>query len=290
VLGLVGQSECDTATDSYAALGTSMYFERTAIAGSRWPGYPPARDANAVAHEFGHLLGAWHCARTDDSIMAPGSVNVTRFDPHATAVLALTRTFDFRRGVAGLDPSAAEAIDAIWRASDAGDRDQPVAFAFMQLGYRDLAAGRRAAAESHFLRAVSILEAAAGKDDPGLMPSLIGLARCASESDAEAVRAGLAHAVRARHIGEVSGNVEDPVAASWMQLGRCLWANGRDEDSIAAYRSAYVLRIRAYGSVHTSTLEAKQALQWFADRGHPSADLALAQAQHEAWYPATSTK
>jgi hypothetical protein len=275
VLAFTAQSSPRGATRDYANLGVAEYFGRTAIVGAFWHGRDVwHREPNAVAHELGHLLGAWHCADADTIMTAPSS-DLAHFDAQSRRLFALMHDFDFKEGVDGLDDATRDAIDALWREGHAQDGDQPVAAAHMLRGWSRVRSRSYDDAASDFAKAVAIWQKSAGPTAPGLVYPLIGLSRVCSERRPGDAAGELEYATRANSIAVATKLAENPVAFSWIHLAHAECANGNDDASIAAYRQAYTLRRAALGDADPLTAEARAGLLYFARRGFPSAANAL---------------
>jgi tetratricopeptide (TPR) repeat protein len=276
VLGIVGQDRAKGAVRAYHALGNTQYFDRVAMVGADWPGRPP-NEVSAIAHEFGHLLGAWHAAKRGTVMTAP-SASTLCFDDEARELIPLVRDFDFKKGLDQLDDAKVAAFDRLYRRSHAVDADHPIAYALTVRAYRRVSERKYDLAVADFERSIAINEAAEGKDARGLVPCLVGLSKlCFVRKPADPARE-LSLARRAREIADKCALVEDPIADSWIQLGHALWTNGDDEGAIAAYRTALLQCRDALGTTHPRTLEQRGNVEWFAGRGFASAKKALAEA------------
>lgn len=270
VLGFAGQDRRAGATHQYAELGVSEYFGRAAIVGAGWSRQSPGREDNAVAHELGHLLGAWHCP-AQGTIMTAGSADLSRFDAQSALLLPAMRDFDFRRGLDGIGDETAAAIDRIWRAGHGPGADHPLAYALMVRGWQRARAGSPVSAKLDLDRAVSILETSAGSEDPGLVACLVGLSRLCAERDPPDAAGALGFAQRARRIADATRLNEDPSADSWVQLGNAWWVNGRETEAAAAFQQALEVRARVLGSDDPLTAAVRRDVQWFAARAAPAA-------------------
>jgi TonB family protein len=81
-----------------------------------------------LTHEMGHLFGAFHPALGDvDSVMRAGGGTTDRFDGQAMRAIRLMRTYDFARGVLGMDPETRRAWSAIYAEGHARDESNPLA-------------------------------------------------------------------------------------------------------------------------------------------------------------------
>lgn len=268
VLGLTGQWRPRRGSAAYEALGVSDCFGRAAVVGIGQPGCE-GREPNAVAHEFGHLLGAWHCAEANTIMTAP-STDLTRFDPQTRALIPLVRQFDFRAGRESLDRGTVDAITALWKAGHASDAMHPVAQSFLVRGWARVLGGLPESGAPDLEKALEVLASCGVTKGAHVASCLVGLGQSYSRRVALDPTRELEYARRAR--AAAGDEVEDPVAASWMLLGHALWANGSEEESIEAYAQALKLRSSRCGIYHSDTIDARASLEWFAARGSARAN------------------
>jgi hypothetical protein len=277
VFGLSGQS-APRGGRRYGFWGWSRLFGRALVASAFRPDSWPSHEAHTLAHEMGHLFGAWHC-NEPRTIMTARSCDYERFDPCAASVVRLTRGYDFKRGIDGIERPTIDALDALWRAGHAPDAGQPVAEAFATRAWSRLDASLLDDAERDFRRATEIWERCLGGEGPEMVGPLVGLATvCAQRTPRDSVRE-LERAQRANRLAVAAGSEEEPVAASFVALARAQWANGAAAESITSYRRAFDLRRAALGADDPLTQQARNGLAFFARRGHAAAKSALAAPQ-----------
>lgn len=179
LLGLTGQRRPDGRDGE---LGLAENFGRVALAGAGWQGQSRQREIHAIAHEFGHLLGAWHCAE-EDTIMSSGAEDASRFDEPTRRLVALVRGFDFRRGVGGIDADTLAAIDDLFRRHHGADARHPVAEALLFRGWARLERQEHAAAAEDFRRARDIFDSFVVIDLDRIVSCESGLARAREASE-----------------------------------------------------------------------------------------------------------
>ena len=106
-------------------------FRQTVVLDS--PGYSELDKIVMIAHELGHLFGAWHIENRN-SVMYVGS-GILRFDRHSLRLLRLMRHYDFKRGLSGVEQVTASEITAIYQESErAADEINPLSSAHNTLG------------------------------------------------------------------------------------------------------------------------------------------------------------
>lgn len=107
-----------------------------------------------LSHEVGHLFGAFHPALGVDSVMRGGAAD--KFDDQTARVIRLTRTFDFKRGVLGLDQETRRAWSAIYADGHARDEPNPLALAIRNAGLELFRAGKLDEAEAVYRDAINV--------------------------------------------------------------------------------------------------------------------------------------
>jgi Flp pilus assembly protein TadD len=107
-----------------------------------------------LSHEVGHLLGAFHPALGVDSVMRGGAAD--KFDGQTTRVIRLTRNFDFKRGVMGLDSEIRRAWSAIYAEGHARDEPNPLALAIRNAALELLRSGKIDEAEVVYREAITV--------------------------------------------------------------------------------------------------------------------------------------
>ena len=114
-------------------------------------GAPEAQQAAAIAHEVGHVLGAWH-APEGGSVMSlpPGK----KLDPRAAAVIHAGRGVDLRQGASSLDANAVKQIQQVWTDAKIEPTTNPLYRFYTALGAEQFARGNRAGARQSFRSAV----------------------------------------------------------------------------------------------------------------------------------------
>jgi hypothetical protein len=85
-------------------------------------GAPEARQADALAHEIGHVFGAWHAQEAGTLMSLPPGEKLAEDSLWCWNV---TRTTDFREGGAGLNPQTVEQLEKVWKASKAEPATHP---------------------------------------------------------------------------------------------------------------------------------------------------------------------
>ena len=127
--------------------GVAEAFDRFAVVLRRClePEPAQARFETTLAHEIGHLFGAFHPAEGVTSVMWVGSAD--RFDDQATRVIRLTRSLDFARGVQSLDAEARRAWSAIYAEGHARGDANLLASALSRAAGRAVASGNTDEAE-----------------------------------------------------------------------------------------------------------------------------------------------
>ena len=107
-----------------------------------------------LSHELAHLFGAFHPKPGVLSMMRGAEVDV--WDSQTLRVIRLMRTFDFRRGVDGVDAVTREAYGRIYaEGHDPGDANG-IAAALRNEGRLLAEAGEIAAAQKRFLEAIAV--------------------------------------------------------------------------------------------------------------------------------------
>ncbi|HWP77226.1 MAG TPA: TonB family protein [Methylomirabilota bacterium] len=108
----------------------------------------------ALTHEIAHLFGAFHPAAGPVSVMRAGPAD--RFDDQTVRVIRLMRTFDFARGVLGLDADTRRAWSAIYAEGHARDEPNLLAEALATAGWREVTSGQVAEGEARIREAMAI--------------------------------------------------------------------------------------------------------------------------------------
>jgi len=113
-------------------------------------GAPEARQAAALAHELGHVFGAWN-SNEGGFVMSlpPGE----KMDAAATSLLKVTRTVDFRQGPAGFSKDLVDRIQKVWADSKAGPATNPLYRSYSGGGIEALRLGSRRTAEEELAKA-----------------------------------------------------------------------------------------------------------------------------------------
>lgn len=103
----------------------------------------PNRDKMILIHEFAHIFGAFHVAEKD-AVLQPNYQSVPTEDivqgrvklgEQATAIIRLTRDFDFAQGVQSLSPQVVRQVQDAWRQHrHPGDKLDPIE---MSRNYRE---------------------------------------------------------------------------------------------------------------------------------------------------------
>ncbi|HET8578601.1 MAG TPA: tetratricopeptide repeat protein [Methylomirabilota bacterium] len=173
-----------------------------------------------LAHELAHLFGAFHPSRGVDSLMRPLGA-AEKFDDQTSRVIRLMRTYDFRRGVLGLDEAVRRTWSAIYAKGHAADEPNPLASAIRNAGLDLLRSGKIDDGEAALREAVKIDPSfPAPHGDLGLLYSRRG------QLD-EAVRElRTAKQLDFRQVGAQT------------ELGFVLLRLGKDEDALWEFREA----------------------------------------------------
>jgi len=228
-----------------------------------------ARQAEALAHEVGHALGAWH-AHEGGTLMSLSTGE--KLDSDALSCFEITRTMDFRQGAAGLTQDDVARLLKVWKASKAEPASNPLYRFYSSMGeeqirHRSVAEGRENlvkavhygpdVAKAHVelgnadLATRDYLDAAdefraAVKLDPHSQPAMGGLA-------AALIGTGKRDEAVDTLAKSVSMNPGDPVAHA--NMGIVLAGTpGRLEDGIAELREA--LRLNPNAEAVKRTLDA----------------------------------
>ena len=107
-----------------------------------------------LSHELAHLFGAFHPARTTDSVMLGGPAD--RFDEQTIKVIRLMRTFDFSRGLTGVDQETRRAWSAIYAEGHARDEPNPLAAAIAGEGWTKVLSGKVGEGEGVLHEAITL--------------------------------------------------------------------------------------------------------------------------------------
>jgi TonB family protein len=93
-----------------------------------------------LSHEVAHLFGGFHPVAGVTSVMRVGPAD--RFDDQTARVIRLMRTYDFPRGVLGLDAETRRAWSAIYAEGHARNEPNLLAQALATAGWRELESGK----------------------------------------------------------------------------------------------------------------------------------------------------
>lgn len=114
------------------------------------PGASENQRAAALAHEIGHLLGAWHTHGADSVMdLPPGE----KLDHATSTVLSLTRLLDLRQGPSSLTADAVARLQKLWTAAQGQPADNPFYRFYSSRGMEEIIEGSRVPAEEDFTKA-----------------------------------------------------------------------------------------------------------------------------------------
>lgn len=95
------------------------------------PDQPEPRNQAILAHQLGHVFGAWDSKDTNSFMHVPPGDGA---DTTAAEVLRITRGVEFLKGAGGLSPEAAAALQKFWTESKASSGTHPLALYWSRLG------------------------------------------------------------------------------------------------------------------------------------------------------------
>ena len=127
-----------TASDAGAAEPGQVVPFDTRVLVFDFPEKSETENAANLAHELGHVFGAWHSS-DEKSIMhlPPGP----HFDRDALECIRLTRSMDTRRGISGLGPETVDGVTKLWSASKADTATSPIFQFYASSGYELMSLG-----------------------------------------------------------------------------------------------------------------------------------------------------
>lgn len=187
----------------------------------------------AIAHEMGHLFGAWH-VNDGGSVMSKGASSL-RFDERSAEVILLARERRFKEGFGGFDQETDRRITELFDQAPPRGESNPLVPAYNNLGVTLIE-------ESRFGEAIAALKKAyrldpqhaivrrsllAAYNNQGLALSLQGDYEGAVASYSEALEVDPGSAVVNRNL-----------TLAYTGVGVARERRGRYQEAIAAYREA----------------------------------------------------
>jgi hypothetical protein len=114
------------------------------------PGAGESQQAANMAHEIGHVLGAWH-AHGGGSVMSlpPGS----KLDDNTTSCLRLTRSVDLLQGASSLNDDTVARLQGLWAKAKEQPAGNPFYRFYSSRGVEEATQGLRVRAEEDFSKA-----------------------------------------------------------------------------------------------------------------------------------------
>jgi hypothetical protein len=262
VVGFTGQTRAKAADRDYAQAGVAWCFGRSALVRESREGAPDDWYVGALAHELGHVMGAWH-ATTPDSVMfqSGGRTTHERFDAVSAGVIELCRDLDFARGVDWLDDTRRRRLRELYREGHASDSSLAYAEVVANRAWKEYGRSGDVRSLRAVLRwAVAEQSSCSIKDDVALAGPLRSLAWADLEGDSKDLDEAEVSARRAVALVTASGVVEEPIRASEALLASVLLERGRRSEAIVLLRKVYAARCAARGGADSDSAELRSTL------------------------------
>jgi tetratricopeptide (TPR) repeat protein len=128
------------------------------------PGSIETRQAANLAHEIGHVLGAWNTPAADSVMSLPPGA---KLDAATASCLRLTRTVDLLEGASSLDDESVKRFEELWAAAKDQPANNPFYRFYSSRGAEELNRGLRYPAEEDFTKALAFA--------PGLLKAHVDL-------------------------------------------------------------------------------------------------------------------
>ncbi|MBZ5625104.1 MAG: tetratricopeptide repeat protein [Acidobacteriia bacterium] len=171
-----------------------------------------------LAHELGHMFGAWHSPDGSSLLHLPPGAS---FDDTTTESIRLSGSCDFRAGAAGLSHETADQVAKLWSASNSNMASNPLLDSYMHMGHELLNTGHVQQAIEPLSRAI---ELAPGDENAHYMLASADLALNRFAAAAGEFRKVVE--LNPRHV------------TAWNNLGGALLESGQPEEAVAAFRKA----------------------------------------------------
>jgi tetratricopeptide (TPR) repeat protein len=172
-----------------------------------------------LAHEIGHLFGAFHPAVSVDSVMGWRGGPPGLFDDQTTRVLRLMRSYDFRRGILAVDDATRRAWRAIYAEGHQRNNEvNPLVSALAHAGRELARSGKPTEGEAVLREAIAIDQLL---PEPHVVLGIMYARRGLLEEAAQELR--LAKSVSSTHVGART------------ELGFVLRGLGKDQEALSEF-------------------------------------------------------